>query len=86
VRHKILEALAQGRPVVSTSLGAEGLGLRDGEHLLLADTPAAFASALVRVLQDPALAQRLVAGGRAFVERHHSLAALREAARRVYPP
>lgn len=44
-RIKILEAVAYGLPVVSTSLGAEGLPLRDGEHLLLADTPDAFARA-----------------------------------------
>lgn len=84
VRHKILEALALGRPVVSTTVGAEGLGLVDGEHLLIADSPDAFAAALARVLTDPALAARLVAAGRAFVEAHHSLAALRAAACRVY--
>lgn len=44
-RIKILEAVALGVPVVSTSLGAEGLEFRPGEHLLLADAPAAFAAA-----------------------------------------
>jgi glycosyltransferase involved in cell wall biosynthesis len=57
---KILEAMAMGVPVVSTSLGAEGLAVRSGDHLLLADTPAAFALACAAVLRDPALAQRLV--------------------------
>lgn len=44
-RIKILEAVAHGVPVVSTRMGAEGLGFREGEHLLLADSPADFAAA-----------------------------------------
>ena len=43
------------KPLVSTTIGAEGLPVRDGEHLLLADTPDAFADAVVRLLRDPAL-------------------------------
>jgi glycosyltransferase involved in cell wall biosynthesis len=66
-RYKILEALSMGRCVVSTSIGAEGLGLADGEHLLIADEPAAFAAAVVRALRDPALRARLGAAGRAHV-------------------
>jgi glycosyltransferase involved in cell wall biosynthesis len=54
-RFKILEAWAAGRAVVSTTLGAEGLGARDGEHLLLADGPSDFADAVLRLLKDPAL-------------------------------
>src|SRR4029077_11584916 len=46
-RLKILESLALGTPVVSTSVGSEGLDLRSGEHLLLADTPQAFADAVI---------------------------------------
>jgi glycosyltransferase involved in cell wall biosynthesis len=58
-RFKILEAWAAGRAVVSTTLGAEGLGARDGEHLLLADDPEDFADAVLRLLKDPALRKRL---------------------------
>lgn len=58
-RLKIYEAMAMEKPVVSTTVGAEGLPLRDGEDLLLADTPRAFADAVVRVLEDDALARRL---------------------------
>jgi glycosyltransferase involved in cell wall biosynthesis len=61
-RLKIYEAMAMERPVVSTTVGAEGLPLRDGEDLLLADTPRAFADAVVRVLTDEAFARGL--GGR----------------------
>lgn len=59
VRVKILEAMAAGVPVVSTAIGCEGLAVRDGEHLLIADTPAAFAQACADVLADATLARRL---------------------------
>lgn len=62
-RLKILEALALGTPVISTSKGAEGLDIRDGEHLLIADTPAAFARAALSVLADPGLRERLAQAG-----------------------
>lgn len=52
-RLKILEAMAARTPVVSTTKAAEGLDARDGEHLLVADTPGAFAEAVCRLLQDP---------------------------------
>ncbi len=58
-RLKILEAMALRTPVVATSKGAEGLDVQDGEHLLIADTPQAFADAVIRLLKDPALRQRL---------------------------
>jgi len=64
-RFKILEAWAAGRAVVSTALGAEGLGARDGEHLLRADHPDAFAQAVLRLWNDPALRARLGDAGRA---------------------
>jgi polysaccharide biosynthesis protein PslH len=54
-RLKILEAMALQTPVVATSKGAEGLQVQHGEHLLLADTPGAFAHAVASLLQDPAL-------------------------------
>ncbi|WP_299645225.1 glycosyltransferase family 4 protein [uncultured Chloroflexus sp.] len=66
-RLKILEALALGVPVVSTSKGAEGLELIDGKHLLLADTPMDFARATSRLLTDPPLARRLGETGRQAV-------------------
>jgi sugar transferase (PEP-CTERM/EpsH1 system associated) len=72
VRLKLLEALAMQAAIVSTSMGAEGVPeLRDGEHVLLADTARAFADALVRVLDDPALRQRMGAAGRAMVAAHY---------------
>lgn len=66
-RYKILEALSMERAVVSTSVGAEGLGLESGRHLLVADEPAAFARACVDLLRDAAARARLGAAGRAHV-------------------
>jgi hypothetical protein len=69
-RIKLIEALAHGRPVVSTSCGAAGLDLvagRDG--LVLADDPGAFAAACRRLLNDPSLSARLAASGREAVAR-----------------
>jgi glycosyltransferase involved in cell wall biosynthesis len=63
-RFKILEAWAAARAVVSTSIGAEGLGAHPGEHLLIADDAAAFAEAVVRLLNDDALATHLGEAGR----------------------
>jgi glycosyltransferase involved in cell wall biosynthesis len=64
-RLKILEAGACGKAIVSTSLGAEGLGLVHGRHLLLADDPAAFAGAVCELLMDAASRGRLGAAVRA---------------------
>jgi glycosyltransferase involved in cell wall biosynthesis len=63
-RLKILDAWALGKAVVSTSQGAEGLDVRPGENMLVADTPPDFAKAVLEVLRDGALRTRLEAGGR----------------------
>lgn len=78
-RLKVLEALALGTPVISTRKGAEGLDMVDGRDLLLADSPAEFAAATLRVLTSPALRHELSAQGRQAVARFdwsHSIAAL----------
>jgi glycosyltransferase involved in cell wall biosynthesis len=70
-RLKILEAFAQRVPVVSTSLGAEGLGVEDGVHALVADTADLLAVACARLLSDEALRARLVANAhQLFLERY----------------
>jgi polysaccharide biosynthesis protein PslH len=68
MRVKILEALARGLPIVSTTIGYEGIALEPGRHLLVGDTPAAFAEALIAILRDPALGTGLAAAGRAVAE------------------
>ncbi|MCE5324481.1 glycosyltransferase family 4 protein [bacterium] len=72
VRVKILNALAMGLPVVSTSVGAEGLEVESGRHLMLADSPADFADAVVKVLQDRELADSIGRSGRALVCKKYS--------------
>ncbi len=67
-RLKILEAMALGTPVVSTSKGAEGLEATPGEDILIADEPTAFAEAVLRLLDDRALRARLATNGRKLVE------------------
>ncbi len=73
-RFKLLEALACGCPVVSTTVGAEGLGAVDDQHMLLRDTPQAFADAVLDLLNDPALGARLGQRGREWVVQHHAWA------------
>lgn len=69
VRVKILEAMARGIPVVSTSIGVAGLELRHGEHLLIADTPEEFAGAVLQLLQAPDARERLAQAARQQVLR-----------------
>lgn len=71
-RFKVLEAMAMARPVVSTTIGAEGIDVVHEKHLLLADEPAQFAAAVGRVLDDAALAARLGEEARALVNAHYS--------------
>ena len=66
-RLKILEAMALGRPVVSTTIGCEGLDVVDGQHLLIADKPANFAEKTVRLLNDRELYQHIATEGRTLV-------------------
>ena len=68
-RLKILEAWAAGLPVVSTTLGAEGLSACDGEHLLLADGATAFAAAVSRLLACSDLRRNLGSSGRRLLEK-----------------
>lgn len=71
-RLKILNSWAMGKPVVSTSLGCEGLAAVDGENILIRDDPKEFAHAVLAVLNDEGLRRRLGARGRATVERLYS--------------
>ena len=71
VRIKILEALACGLALVTTALAAEGIDLVDGQSALYAQTPAAFAAAIVRLLNDSAARARIGDAGRRVVERDY---------------
>jgi glycosyltransferase involved in cell wall biosynthesis len=73
-RLKIFEALAMGKPVVSTGVGAEGLPLEPGVHFLRADEPAEFARAVVSLLGDPGRRKTLAMAGRRLIEERFSWA------------
>ena len=75
-RIKILEAFAHRIPVVATSVGCEGLAVTQGDQLLIADTPEAFADAIVRLAGDTKLAGSLTANGFSLFERSYTFDAL----------
>lgn len=82
-RFKILEALACQTPVVSTTLGAEGLVVEHGKHLLLADKPEDFAAAILELYTDPVLRQRLINAGYQLVKEQYSIRAAEQQVRSV---
>jgi GT2 family glycosyltransferase/glycosyltransferase involved in cell wall biosynthesis len=76
VRVKLLEAFAAGIPVVSTTLGAEGLARVDGQVCALADQPAAFAERVLALFENPETATGMAARARAEVEANWNMAAI----------
>ena len=78
VRVKLLEAFAAGIPVVSTTVGAEGLAMKDGEFCRLADAPQAFADAVLELWERPADAAEMARRARAEVESNWDMRAITE--------
>ncbi len=83
-RVKILDAWALGKAVVSTSIGCEGLDAVDGENILVRDTPAAFADAVLRVLHDAELRARLERNARRTAVERYSWNVVGERLRAAY--
>ncbi len=75
MKGKVGEALSRGLPVVTTTIGAEGMGLVDGTHLLVADDAEGFATQVERLYRDRDLWGRLAAAGRAEVESRYGVEA-----------
>jgi polysaccharide biosynthesis protein PslH len=71
-RLKIFEAMAMGKAVISTSVGAEGLPVRSGENILLADTPSDFAGSVISVLRNPDQRRQLGSAARILVQANYS--------------
>jgi glycosyltransferase involved in cell wall biosynthesis len=71
-RLKILDAMAMGKAVVSTSIGCEGLRVKNGENIMVADGPKEFASAVLCLLENDALRLQIGAAGRVLVEKEYS--------------
>jgi polysaccharide biosynthesis protein PslH len=71
VKIKTLDAVVEGMPVVTTSIGAEGTGFEDGLHAVVADSPELFSAGLQRIIADKTYAQQLVASAQALLEREN---------------
>lgn len=71
-RLKIFEAMAMGKPVVATSVGAEGLPVRSGDDILLADRPTEFANSVLALFSDKKERSRLGSAARTLVEENYS--------------
>lgn len=83
-RLKVLEGLSMGKPMVSTSLGCEGIDLVDGEHILIADDAHRFADAVLELMAQPEIAGRLGAEGRALMLRQYRWETATEELERFY--
>jgi glycosyltransferase involved in cell wall biosynthesis len=75
-RIKILHSMAMGLPVISTSLGCEGLVMIDREHLLIRDIPTNFAQAVIELTKNQHLWQQLQTNGRQLVETQYDWSAI----------
>ncbi|HLY29001.1 MAG TPA: glycosyltransferase, partial [Aggregatilineales bacterium] len=73
VQIKVLEAFESSTPLVATSTALRGLNVKHAEQALIADNPADFANAVVRLLRDAALQRQIGTAGRRYVETHHDL-------------
>jgi GT2 family glycosyltransferase/glycosyltransferase involved in cell wall biosynthesis len=83
VKGKVNSAMSHGLPVVATSTSVEGMHLRTEEDVLVADDPAAFADAIVRLYRDEALWHKLAAGGVDNIRRHFSRDVARKAVKQL---
>ncbi len=72
MRVKIIQGLALGKTIISTSIGAEGIDVRDGENILIADKPAAFLEKIEFCLSDPERCRQIGLKGRKFVSENYS--------------
>ncbi|HWU71211.1 MAG TPA: glycosyltransferase [Pseudoxanthomonas sp.] len=84
VKGKINLSMAHGQPVVATTCAVEGMHLRDGHDVLVADSPADFADAVIRLYQDEALWNVLACNGMTNIAEHFTLDAARDTVRRVF--
>ncbi len=76
LKGKVGEAMAHGLPVVTTSFGAEGFALKDGEDLLVGDSAERFAAQVIALLEDDDLHERVARRGYQFIKQHYSVVAV----------
>lgn len=84
LRIKILTAMAAGVPVVSTSLGVEGLNLNNYQEVLIADNPKIFAQHVTNVLNNQNLATKLSQNSLEYIKKHHNISATKQSLKRIY--
>jgi glycosyltransferase involved in cell wall biosynthesis len=84
MKGKVLEAMAMAKPVVTTSIGAQGAEVVPGEHLLTGDTPSAFADAVNRLFAEPELRKRLALAGQKLVREEYDWRRAAEEMDRLY--
>jgi glycosyltransferase involved in cell wall biosynthesis len=85
MRVKILDACSWGLPIVSTTIGAEGINIEPGKDILIADTPQSFAQEVIRVLKDANLAQALAENGRQTAIEKYNWRTVYESWNEIYP-
>jgi glycosyltransferase involved in cell wall biosynthesis len=78
IKNKVLEAMAMGKPVVTTSIGVRGIEVTHCEHLCIADNPVKFADQVEALLLDTAKRRRMGHQAREFVKKHHAWARVTE--------
>lgn len=76
IRIKIIEGMAMGKVIISTTIGAEGIGATHGENILIADTPAEFKARIDEIHSDPEKLERISRNARKFIERNFDNAVL----------
>jgi glycosyltransferase involved in cell wall biosynthesis len=86
MRVKILNALSQGLPIVTTTMGCEGIAVQPDRDVLIADTPDEFARATLRLLGDRALADELGRHGRELIRSAYDYRAACRPLDEVYAP
>jgi polysaccharide biosynthesis protein PslH len=84
MRVRILEAFARGMPMVTTTVGLEGIDAEPGREVLVEDTPVEFADAVIRLLQDENLRQEIAMNGRKLIERKYDYRVVLDALQIVY--
>jgi len=83
MKGKLGQAMALGLPVVTTQIGAEGMGLQDGENALISDQPEDFAQAVCRLYQDAELWQKLAEQGQTYIENNYGERAVQQQLKRL---
>jgi SAM-dependent methyltransferase/glycosyltransferase involved in cell wall biosynthesis len=86
IKGKIGHSMGFGLPVVTTSIGAEGMNLIDGEHVLIANTPAAFASAVVRLYTDNPLWEKMSQNALLHIKSKFSKAVVQTNLAQIFAP